>query len=305
MFQPIEETSRLFFSKLLAQSKDEVDSDSGRTFDAAAGSDISQAPVPTPSHMTRLTQALSVYHLTILFYTHLSLVFLIFGPPYLPTLLSLLLPKHYLHTSAPLILKAYCIYLPVMALNGFLEAFVASVATERELVAQGRWMMGGSLGFVGAVWGMGRVEANGGGGREIGLVYANVFNLGARAVYGWVFAKNYFAKNAGRLSPIREKKKDAGADSSVSSETTSLKVDWSKCVPPTAVLITSAIAAILVRASAAWLGLEDAVSASRGSLRSRVIHVGIGAFFFALWAAIVATKGDKSVLGVLKRRREV
>ena len=145
MFQPIEETSRLFFSKLLAQSKDEIDSDSGRTFDAAASSDTSQAPVPTPSRVTRLTQALSVYHLTILFYTHLSLVFLIFGPPYLPTLLSLLLPKHYLHTSAPLILKAYCLYLPVMALNGFLEAFVASVATERELVAQGQMDDGGQF----------------------------------------------------------------------------------------------------------------------------------------------------------------
>ena len=42
--------------------------------------------------------------------------------------LSLALPRKYLSTSAPRILAVYIYYIPAMAYNGVLEAFLASAA---------------------------------------------------------------------------------------------------------------------------------------------------------------------------------
>jgi oligosaccharide translocation protein RFT1 len=185
VFQPIEETSRLFFSKLLSGQGKVEKINKQQTEPGAASPE-------TRSYREGLRQASDVFHLVLLLlYVHLALIFLAFGPPYIPTLLSFMLPSHYLSTSAPLVLQAYCLYLPVMALNGFLEAFVASTAGEAELVRRGRWMIGASIGFVGCAMMFSKI-----GMRETGLVYANVVNLGARALYGWVFAKAYFARSS-------------------------------------------------------------------------------------------------------------
>ena len=68
----------------------------------------------------------------------LSVILVIFGSASLPILLPLLLPKQYLSTSAPQVLGAWIWYIPVLAVNGGLEAFLSSVATPKDLNKQSR-----------------------------------------------------------------------------------------------------------------------------------------------------------------------
>ncbi|EED81798.1 predicted protein, partial [Postia placenta Mad-698-R] len=87
VFQPIEETSRLFFSKTLSSSKD----------------------------IESLRVAANVLS----------------GG-----------------TSAPAILGVYIYYIPMMAFNGVLEAFFASVSSPEDLGTQSKWMFGFSFGYI-------------------------------------------------------------------------------------------------------------------------------------------------------------
>ncbi len=115
LFQPVEETLRLFFSRLLPSTHS-----------------------PTPSART---SALRTLHTVLSIQTAAALLLLVFGPPYLPIALPLLLPQAYLATSAPRVLAAWIWYVPVLAVNGVLEAFLASVARPHELNSQSRCVL--------------------------------------------------------------------------------------------------------------------------------------------------------------------
>lgn len=67
-----------------------------------------------------------------------SLFVLIFGTNYITLLLNVLLPPQYLNTSAPRVLEAWIWYIPVLAVNGGLEAFIASVALTKDVNKQSR-----------------------------------------------------------------------------------------------------------------------------------------------------------------------
>ena len=197
IFQPIEETSRVFFSKTLSSS-----------------STITKDDLSTAAHIL-----LSL----LLLFTHLLLLLIIFGPPFLPLAVSILLPPRYHATSAPIILRTYIYYIPTMAFNGLLEAFIASTSTPTDLRTQSRWMVIFSIAFIvsavtlskGLRWG------------DAGLVWANVANLGVRALYAWNFTRTYYIRRgAGEL------------------------VRWQRALPPIPVFIIFAVAAVVTRWSA-------------------------------------------------------
>ncbi|OBZ71080.1 Oligosaccharide translocation protein rft1 [Grifola frondosa] len=168
VFQPIEETSRVFFSKTLSSSS-EKDQQSLRT-------------------------ASNILQTLLLLFTHLFLVLATFAPPYFPLALALFLPPRYLDTSAPTILRTYIYYIPAMAFNGVLEAFFASTASTADLRSQSRWLLACSLAFVGAAVVFARALALG----DAGLVWANVANMLLRAAYAWHFACRFFRERGGR-----------------------------------------------------------------------------------------------------------
>ncbi|KAF8515730.1 Rft-1-domain-containing protein [Hysterangium stoloniferum] len=180
VFQPIEETARVFFSKTL-----------------------SSTTVNTKEAIETSAQVL--YSLLLLF-THLLLFLITFGPPYLPLAVHL----------CPLILGSYIYYIPTMAFNGLLEAFLASTSTPADLRVQSSWMVVFSVGFIVTAV----VLARGMGWGDVGLVWANILNLGARALY------------SGRKN---------GAMNTVT---------WRRSVPPLAVLSAFAVSAVVVRWSA-------------------------------------------------------
>ncbi|CAG8624505.1 4890_t:CDS:2, partial [Scutellospora calospora] len=130
LFQPLEETGRTLFSKLLSNvdRKDDIK--------------ISEAP------KTALFTSLKVLTTLIKFHILLGLLFIGFATNYTGALIDLLVGSVWSQSLAPLVLSAYCLYVPIMGVNGITEAFVAAVATEETLSILNYWLIAFSAGFV-------------------------------------------------------------------------------------------------------------------------------------------------------------
>jgi len=108
-------------------------------------------------------------------------------------------------TSAPRILAAWIWYIPVLALNGGLEAFLSSVASPKDLNKQSRcvpfvprysvcpcikfqnsWMVACSIIYILAAICLYRLGLG-----DTSLVYANILNLSARIAYCLHFISTY------------------------------------------------------------------------------------------------------------------
>ncbi|KZS96744.1 Rft-1-domain-containing protein [Sistotremastrum niveocremeum HHB9708] len=179
LFQPVEETSRLFFSKTLS-----------------ADSLTEPSNVPS-SPAADVRTASSILQDIVFVEIHFALLMMSFGPPFISTLIPLVLPSRYIQTSAPTILRAYMFYLPAMALNGVLEAFVSSVSTPQDLARQSKWMIFFSGLFVLSGITLGSKMG------DVGLVWANVINSVVRAVYCWRYIEGWFRKRGEIWSGVR------------------------------------------------------------------------------------------------------
>jgi oligosaccharide translocation protein RFT1 len=168
VFQPIEESSRSYFSRLLAPST--------VTTKETQSANLNQA-------RTALRSLLKSYLL-------LSLVITTLGPTAAPPLLALVAGPRWTGSGAAECLAAYTWYVPLLAINGVAEAFVASVATEGEVHAQSAWMGVFSVVFAGAGFVLLRVLGWG----AVGLVVANGVNMACRIVWCAVFIRRYFGK---------------------------------------------------------------------------------------------------------------
>lgn len=158
MFQPLEESSRLFFSRSLA----------------------------TPTIATLHSTSAFLPSLLLL-HTHLSLIFICLCPSFTTPLLYHLLGPRWSASSAPTILRAYCLYLPFLAINGSTEAFFQSVA-DPVWLRRGSWWMGAcSVGFVLAVAAGVRAGMD-----ETGLIWANCVNMAMRIAFSSVFISQYY-----------------------------------------------------------------------------------------------------------------
>ncbi|KAI1791604.1 Rft-1-domain-containing protein [Ganoderma leucocontextum] len=199
-----------------------------------------------------LQTASTVLTTLLLAFTHLLLLLITFAPPYLPLALSLVLPRKYLSTSAPRILAVYVYYVPAMAFNGVLEAFLASAASPSDLRAQARWLLVFSTLFVAGAAALARGLGLG----DAGLVWANVGNLALRAAYAWAFARRFF----------RERSQGQGQGQGM--------LQARRVVPPAPVLAAFAVAGVAVRASArAHDGVPADVLAQKAHLAVGVVGV--------------------------------
>ncbi|KAI7867439.1 Rft protein-domain-containing protein [Spinellus fusiger] len=94
------------------------------------------------------------------------------------------------------VLSAYCLYVPMMGVNGITEAFMQSTASPSDITRQSYAMVGFSLCFIISGYvGMGVLEYG-----AIGLVMANMVNVGIRMVYSLGFIKSYVGSQYNRLS---------------------------------------------------------------------------------------------------------
>ena len=172
LFQPVEESSRNYFSRLLSAprpSGDKVSAKPSRAIEEARKS---------------LNTLLRLYIL-------LSAVIVGIGPFAAPSLLSIVAGKRWTGFGAGDVLGAYCFYIPFLALNGLTEAFVASVASEGEVHRQSIWMGAFSVTFATSAFIFMRVFPLG----AQGLVLANIINMLCRIVWSVAFIKNFFKRH--------------------------------------------------------------------------------------------------------------
>lgn len=226
IFQPLEETGRLLFSKALAVGKS------------------STAP---PASIKRSAAFLKFL---LVLYSHLALLLIAFAPPYLPFACALVLPARFRETTgASNVLRAWALTLPILALNGALEALVASAAAPQTLRKQSAWMAFCSLVFVAcavliqknsSAWGVSAGEE---------IVWANACAMALRAAWAARFAHDL-------LGP---------------------ELRWRSALPRIPVFIAFALAAWVVRN---WSGGEDL------PFGEQVRHVIVGALCLAACAIV-------------------
>ncbi|CAO3690407.1 unnamed protein product [Rhizopus stolonifer] len=161
LFQPLEETARTFFSKILIDKQDS----------------------------TARETALNVLMTFMRFHILLGFLFIFFATNYTNTLVDLLAGSTWsTKSNAPQVLAFYCIYVPFMGINGITEGFVQAVATKQDLSRLSYFMTLFSAcfmvsGFVFMYWfDLGAV----------GLILANMVNLSIRVIYSWNYICAYF-----------------------------------------------------------------------------------------------------------------
>ncbi|KAH7889871.1 Rft protein-domain-containing protein [Phlebopus sp. FC_14] len=182
VFQPIEESCRVYFSRMLATPTSLSESRAR----AAKDEDL-------PSPLRQASDAIaSLLSIQVVF----SLLVTTFGSLYLPILLQILLPSQYISTSAPTVLSAWIWYIPFLAINGGLEAVYSSAATPEDLRTQSWWMLGFSALYILSAISMYRLGFG-----DTSLVYANMINLSARIWYTATFILRYF-KQRTKLTPF-------------------------------------------------------------------------------------------------------
>lgn len=162
VFLPIEEASRNSFSQILSANH--------------TSSDVL-------SSVTLLSGVLRAYF-------YLGIFALVFGPLTAPFMLRLLVSPMWLETDAPRVLAAYACYIPFLAFNGILEAFVQSVATVHDIKRQSQAMVFFFLSFAASDYVFLAVLDLG----ASGLVYANMINMALRIVWCSQFVSKYYAQ---------------------------------------------------------------------------------------------------------------
>ncbi|EEH16304.1 hypothetical protein PABG_06391 [Paracoccidioides brasiliensis Pb03] len=162
--QPIEESSRNMFGKLLASN----------------GAEMTK-PEAVAMAKSYLNDILRTYGI-------LSIMICALGPTIVPELLNILIGSQWSSPTIHGLLSNYCYYIPLLAFNGITEAFVASTATHSELRQQAGWMGACSAGFVAAAYLFLRVWKLG----ASGIIWANLMNLILRIVWSYWFIRKYF-----------------------------------------------------------------------------------------------------------------
>lgn len=165
LFQPLEESSRSLFGRLLP----------------------GPSATHTPQTRANLNHATLYLGSLLHFYALMSLISIALGPTLAPLLLQIVAGSRWTNTAAPKVLAAYCYYIPLLALNGILEAFVSAAATPAQLRQQSAWMIAFSAAFATSgilllkVWDLGAQ----------GLVLANAVNMTLRIWWSWRFVQSY------------------------------------------------------------------------------------------------------------------
>lgn len=191
IFQPVEESSRNYYSRLLSSDGEPAPSAEKQTSGKDDAANSQGGPRPSTAALTQASENLTTL---LRFYTFASVPLLALGPTAAPLVLSLIAGPRWTASGAGEALAAYVYYIPLLAINGLAEGFVASVATEAQVHLQSAWMTAFSVlfGVSGYVflsvldWG------------AVGLVWANGINMAGRIVWAVWFIKRYFAQRGAR-----------------------------------------------------------------------------------------------------------
>ncbi|KAL1922602.1 uncharacterized protein VTP21DRAFT_10141 [Calcarisporiella thermophila] len=201
LFMPLEETARILFSKLLSDldspapvhDPDTVPDGESRSMEEKFSAKNPKEPHKISSRQQQaLVSSADLMATFIRFYLLLGLVFIAFATNYTGALISLLNGRDW-SRSAFRELAAYCVFVPIIGVNGITETFVQAVSTDSELTQQSYLMTGFSIAFVCAGFLFMQILSLG----TLGLILANMVNLLLRIAYSWYFIRRYFLRPRG------------------------------------------------------------------------------------------------------------
>lgn len=176
VFQPIEESSRNAFGKLLAIS--------------------STNEKPMESNMQAAIDHLSgVLHL----YGLITLLSCAYLPTILPFIVLTIAGPAWCTPAISVLLSTYSYSIPFLAYNGILDAFVTSVATPSELGQQSFWMAGFTAAYLGAAYILLHVLGLG----ARGLVIGNMVNMALRIGWSVFYIQRYFQRHNVRVDTTK------------------------------------------------------------------------------------------------------
>lgn len=89
-------------------------------------------------------------------------------------------------------LSAYCVYVPIMGLNGITEAFLQATADTPRLATHSRWMVIFSVVYLAVCI----IAFNGLGLGSVGFVVANCWNLSVRFWVSWLYITGFEREHA-------------------------------------------------------------------------------------------------------------
>ncbi|KAL4885388.1 Rft protein-domain-containing protein [Aspergillus karnatakaensis] len=171
LFQPIEESSRTIFSSLLGTKEGQ-----GRDANIRAAK-------------THLLYILRDYMV-------ISVLIIPLGPSLAPKIFHFVGGRRWTAPEVNGLLSLYCYYIPFLAFNGIIEAFVSSIASPAELRKQTAWMTLFSGLFALAAY----LFLSIGGLGARGLVYANIVNMSVRIIWSLSFSRQYLRQNESDLA---------------------------------------------------------------------------------------------------------
>ncbi|GAA5990437.1 hypothetical protein JCM10908_007372 [Rhodotorula pacifica] len=316
VFQPLEESSRLYFSSLAAASStaassDDTDkpaNDAVMVNDNAAGADM-----PPPPPLSALAPAASYLRLVLLLQTHLALIFFLLAPSYTTPLLHLLLGAKWSQTSASPILRAYAFSLPFLGANGITEAFFQAVASPRWIQRGAGWMVLCAGAFAGSCWIAVQEWEMG----ARGLILANCVNMVLRTAFSSYFIVRYFRDALRHTITTALSSPSPPGDNAVEEPAASAadairhSIHWQRWTPSLLTLSTFLLGGYVCRRSEAqW---DARVMAGTGGLGKREEmwetgrHLGVGAVMGLLGLASIALSHRREIsaaLAALARRRQ-
>ncbi|RCK59501.1 Oligosaccharide translocation protein RFT1 [Candida viswanathii] len=164
LFQPLEESTRLMFTKLLN----------------GAGNDSSKC-----------TQSYRYLKLISIFYFNLSLLILFAGVTNGSFLLKILMggkASNWADTNIFEVFPQYVVYIPFLAFNGILEALFSCMATTADLQSFSKFMTFITVAILAILYSLiDRLDL-----RISGLILANIINMSFRIVYCYLQIQRYY-----------------------------------------------------------------------------------------------------------------
>lgn len=182
LFQPLEESTRLMFTKLLNEN---------------TRSQGDEKPQKLESH--KCMQTFNYLKLISIFYFNLSLIILFAGVTSGPYLLKLLMggrASNWESTDIFKLFPQYVVYLPFLAFNGILEALFSSMATNSDLKNFSKFMTLITILVLIFLYLLIDVLNL----RISGLILANVFNMSSRIGYCYFKISKFYSKENVKVS---------------------------------------------------------------------------------------------------------
>ncbi|KAH9462073.1 hypothetical protein Pst134EB_005991 [Puccinia striiformis f. sp. tritici] len=193
LFQPIEETSRLYFSKNLSLPSSQSPTTTKETRESTVDHTSKEESERAKGAIDLLKNLLKAQ-------IYLGLIFITFGPPYVRIVTRLLLGRRsgYLKEGSSStiveVLSAYCHLIPLLGLNGIIEGFVQSTALESDLNKLSKLMGLWCLIFIGSVslFNSPFISTQFSISAEVAIVMATCINMICRIGYGSWYIIHYF-----------------------------------------------------------------------------------------------------------------